>query len=76
MKGNRDINAETIEIIKYLKSYLKLMIQSGQRLDKNVRTFVLEFVPTGNEKVQCFIQIEIVVPVSTVEWNMISLPKN
>lgn len=39
------------------------MVQSGQRFNEKVSTFVLEFVATGDEQIQGLVEIEIQMPI-------------
>lgn len=37
------------------------MVQSGQRFDEYIGSFITKFVTTSNKKVQSFVEVEIVV---------------
>lgn len=48
-------------------TYSKQIVESGQRFQEEVSTFVRELIPSSDEEEQTFIQVEVKVPESQTE---------
>lgn len=45
-----------------IHTYSKQIVESGQRFQEEVSTFVRELIPSSDEEEQTFIQVEVKVP--------------
>jgi hypothetical protein len=53
--------------------FFQLVIESRQRLDEEIRSFVGKLIATSNEEVQSFFQVEVVVAVKMASHKVVDL---
>lgn len=55
-------NTQCFDTMPQIHTYSKQVVESGQRFQEEVSTFVRELIPSSDKEEQAFIQVEVKVP--------------